>query len=155
MTTLNNQSSLLEITESIRHINEVFLPSVKQKLASKTHFGAENTFEQLINNIALDKIGGRKLASGSTNYFRTFANGEKVTTLQLDFIPRTIIVIHHHASGFADISVATDFLDGSWRNSYTTSSYVITDKKPTSKEVPLYMKSGSQYIKTLYWFAIE
>ena len=62
---LNQNSSLSEITQSIRHINEVFLPSIKQKLASKTHFGAENTFDALINNIALDKVGGRKWASGS------------------------------------------------------------------------------------------
>ena len=84
---LNQNSSLSEITQSIRHINEVFLPSIKQKLSNKTHFGAEHTFNTLIDNIAVDKLGGKRWSSGMVRV----TAGDTIVT-GLGFTPSAVIL---------------------------------------------------------------
>ena len=103
---LNQQSSLSEITDSIRHINEVFLPNVKQKLAHKTHYDAGNTFDVLIDNIALDKLGGKRWSSGVgylLSYYLSFSTASNTGAgnfypLQVSgigFIPSTIVIYNN------------------------------------------------------------
>ena len=106
---LNNQSSMTEITESVKYINEVFLPSVKQKLASKTHYSADNTFDALINNIAVDKLGGKRWASG----FVTSASNASLNITGLSFRPRVVSIISTTKGstyGMAERDVMNDFM---------------------------------------------
>ena len=95
---LNQNSNLSEIADSIRHINEVFLPSIKQKLASKTYYDASNTFDALINNIAVDKLGAVKIAIGSGTFSTDRYGFAKAQVNGLGFRPRTVVFSCDRAS---------------------------------------------------------
>lgn len=152
MATLNNQSSLSEITESIRHINEVFLPNIKQKLASKTHFGKENTFNALIDNIAVDKLGGVRWASGSLNI--TTASNYVVaykTVNGLSFRPKLVMVF----TDTIGAGKAESFGEG-YDVSFTSSSnnYIIVRTFGDSSFEAGVKGSGTSVTQRMKWIAV-
>lgn len=152
MATLNNQSSLSEITESVRHINEVFLPSIKQKLASKTHFGAENTFNALIDNIALDKLGGVKWATGSLSI--TTASNYVVaykTVSGLSFRPKLVMLFTDTIGAGKSESFGEGY-DVSF-NSSGNNYIVIQTFRDSSFEAGV-KGNGTSYTQRMKWIAI-
>ncbi len=118
----------------------------KQHVTAGIIFGTENGLDVGINT-------NKQWASNVQTIGATFTtNNQIVTTLNLPFVPRTIITSYKYATT-DNVWLGTFDLNGSWLKSGGY-SYIFADA-PSSNVVPLKFNKyvSDEYISTLWWLA--